>query len=69
MENETLETFLTDLGYQKHLDLFNKNNIDLGLLKSLPETTLKETLQELGLKVGVRIKIQQKLENMKTKGT
>lgn len=55
------------MGYQKHLDLFNKKNIDLGLLKSLPETTLKETLQELGLKVGVRIKIQQKLENMKTK--
>ena len=68
MGSETIETFLGDLGYQKHITLFNESEVDLDLLKSLSETNLKETLEEMGLKLGVRKKIQQALENMKTKG-
>ena len=68
MGSETIETFLGDLGYQMHIPLFEENEVDLDLLKSLSEKTLKDTLEEMGLKLGVRKKIHQVLENMAAKG-
>ena len=50
------------------IPLFNENEVDLDLLKSLSEKNLKETLEEMGLKLGVRKKIQQALEDLKTQG-
>ncbi|XP_078322126.1 uncharacterized protein LOC144621941 [Crassostrea virginica] len=66
MGSETIETFLRDLGCQMDIPLFNENEVDLDLLKSLSEKNLKETLEEMGLKLGVRKKIQQALEDLKT---
>lgn len=68
MGTETIETFLEDLGYQMHIPLFNESEVDLDLIKSLSEKNLKETLEEMGLKLGVRKKILQALEDMKTQG-
>ena len=67
MGSETIETFLGDLGYQLHIPLFEENEVDLDLLKSLSEKNLKETLEEMGLKLGVRKNIQQVLDNMAAK--
>ena len=68
MGSETIETFLRDLGCQMDIPLFNENEVDLDLLKSLSEKNLKETLEEMGLKLGVRKKIQQALKDLKTQG-
>lgn len=68
MEYETIKQFLEDIGCERHINLFIENEIGLELLKSLSEKNLKEILKEIGLTVGIRMKIQQTLDDMKTKG-
>lgn len=65
METENIEQFLKKLGQECYVDKFRENEVDFELLRELPEDDLKETLKELDLPVGVRMKIVQKLKAMK----
>nr|XP_022297006.1 uncharacterized protein LOC111106572 [Crassostrea virginica] len=67
METETIETFLNNLGYGRFLDTFIENEVDLQLLLTLSENDRKETLKELVLPVGVRMKILHEIKLMKTR--
>ena len=68
METATIEPFLQKLGYERFIDTFIENEVDLGLLTSLSEKDIKETLKELALPVGVRMKILQEIKLMKERG-
>lgn len=62
METENIEQFLKNLGQECYVDKFRENHVDYRLLRELTEDDLKETLKELDLPVGVRMKILQKLK-------
>ena len=67
---ESLESFLQSIGEDRHLDTFMENEIDMELLKTLPEKKLKDLLAEIGLKPGTRMKIITKREALlQNKGT
>ena len=65
---KTMEPFLKNLGYEPLIDTFKKNEVDIRLLVTLSENDIKETLKELALPVGVRMRILQEIKLMKERG-
>ena len=65
---ESIETFLRKLGQARFEDTFHLNEVDLDLLKSLSEDELKETLKELNLPLGPRMKILKGVQSFKGEG-
>lgn len=66
MEKETLESFLRRLKIDVSIDVFKKEDIDLDCLKSLSEEDLQETLKEVKLSIGNRIKICSEIKALKS---
>nr|XP_022299409.1 GTPase IMAP family member 7-like isoform X4 [Crassostrea virginica] len=62
---ESIETFLRHLGQERFIEIFLDNELDLDLLKSLSEDELKETLKELNLPLGPRMKILKGVQSFK----
>ena len=62
------ETFLRHLGQERFIEIFLDNELDLDLLKSLSEDELKETLKELNLPLGPRMKILKGVQSFKGEG-
>ena len=66
---ESIELFLKNIGEDRLLEKFRENEIDMELLKTLPDKSLDGLLTEIGLKPGTRVKIMHKREEMlKNKG-
>ena len=63
-----MEEFLRNIGEQRHLNVFERNGIEIDVLKTLPANLLKTTLEELGLMLGTQLKIISAVESMKGKG-
>ncbi|XP_078331754.1 uncharacterized protein LOC111103088 [Crassostrea virginica] len=69
---ESIELFLKNIGEDRLLEKFRENEIDMELLKTLPDKSLDGLLTEIGLKPGTRVKIMHKREEMlknKVQGT
>ena len=65
---EAIDTFLRKLGQERFIDVFVENELDLDLLKDLSEDELKETLKELNLPLGPRMKILKGIQSLKVEG-
>ena len=66
---ESIELFLKNIGEDRLLEKFRKNEIDMELLKTLPDKDLKCLLTDIDLKPGTRMQIIHKREEMlKNKG-
>lgn len=69
MEKEPIESVLQSLELDSCVEAFKSNELTLELLTSLSNKELKETLSELNLPLGKRIKIIKKIQEIKVRGT
>lgn len=69
MEKEPIESVLQSLELNSCVEAFKSNELTLELLTSLSNKELKETLSELNLPLGKRIKIIKKIQEIKVRGT
>lgn len=69
MEKEPIESILQSLELDSCVEAFKSNELTLELLTSLSNKELKETLSELNLPLGKRIKIIKKIQEIKVRGT
>lgn len=53
------------MGDERFIDLFKENEIVLQLLMDMSEKHFKETLAQLGLKLGTQMKMLLEITNMK----
>lgn len=65
---ESIEKFLRNLGQERFIEIFLDNELDIDILKSLSEDELKETLKELNLPLGPRMKILKGVQSLKGEG-
>lgn len=69
MEKEPIESVLQSLELDSCVEAFKSNELTLEMLTSLSNKELKETLSELNLPLGKRIKIIKKIQEIKVRGT
>lgn len=69
MEKEPIESVLQSLELDSCVEAFKSNELTLEMLTSLSNKDLKETLSELNLPLGKRIKIIKKIQEIKVRGT
>lgn len=68
MENKDIDSFLRKIGEERFIDLFKENEIGFQLLMDMSEKHFKETLQQLGLKLGTQMKMLTEITNIKKQG-
>lgn len=65
---EAIDTFLRRIGQERFIEVFVENELDLDLLKDLSVDELKETLKELNLPLGPRLKILKGVQSLNVEG-
>lgn len=65
MEHVALESILQSLGLESFLNLFKENDLDYGLLRNLSDEKLEKALTDIGLPLGKRIRIAEKIQESK----
>lgn len=68
MENTTMQTVLKGLKMESFTDLFQKNDLEIELLKTMSEKELQSALKDVGISVGYQWKIIKKMQELKSKG-
>ena len=68
MENKDIDSVLRKMGEERFIDLFKENEIGLQLLMDMSEKHFKETLAQLGLKLGTQMKMLTEISNLKKQG-
>lgn len=66
MEKESIESILRQLGMEERIDDFEKESLDLELLKEMSDSDLKDTLKEMKFNIGSRMKLMKAVTSMKT---
>lgn len=67
MDKETLESFLSRLKIDVSIDVFQKSNIGLDLLKSLSDEDLETTLKKINVSIANRWKICSEINALKSR--
>lgn len=65
MEHVTLESILQGLGLESSLNLFKENDLDYELLRNLSDEKLEKALTDIGLPLGKRIRIAERIQESK----
>lgn len=65
MEHVTLESILQSLSLESYLNLFKENDLDYELLRNLSDEKLDKALTDIGLPVGKRIRIADRIQESK----
>lgn len=68
MENTTIQTVLKGLKMESFIDLFEKHDLEIELLKTMSEKELQSALKDVGISVGYQWKIIKKMQELKSKG-
>lgn len=66
MEKESIESILRQLGMEERIYDFEKESLDLELLKEMSDSDLKDTLKEMKFNIGSRMKLMKAVTSMKT---
>lgn len=66
MEKKSIESILRQLGMEERIDDFEKESLDLELLKEMSDSDLKDTLKEMKFNIGSRMKLMKAITSMKT---
>lgn len=66
MEKKSIESILRQLGMEERIDDFEKESLDLELLKEMSDSDLKDTLKEMKFNIGSRMKLMKAVTSMKT---
>lgn len=64
-EHVTMESILQSLSLEIYLNLFKENDLDYDLLRNLSDEKLGKALTDIGLPVGTRIRIAERIQESK----
>lgn len=64
-EHVTMESILQSLSLEIYLNLFKENDLDYHLLRNLSDEKLGKALTDIGLPVGTRIRIAERIQESK----
>lgn len=64
-EHVTMESILQSLSLEIYLNLFKENDLDYDLLRNLSDEKLEKALTDIGLPLGKRIRIAERIQESK----
>lgn len=64
-EHVTMESILQSLSLEIYLNLFKENDLDYDLLRNLSDEKLGKALTDIGLPLGKRIRIAERIQESK----
>lgn len=65
MEHVTVESILQSLSLENYLNLFKENDLDYHLLRNLSDEKLEKALTDIGLPLGKRLRIAERIQESK----